>query len=128
MNEELWTAVPGFPDYAISTIGRIKSLRYDRILSPRMNSYGKRRVVLYRDQIPHDLYVDKLLIEAFVYGVPTTRSVYFRRILVKELGKVFTSVQECADHIGGDPSSIYRVLRGERQSHLGYTFLYIEER
>lgn len=49
-----------------------------------------------------------------------------RRVKVNELGIVFRTVADCANYIGGFPSSIYRVLRGERPSHLGYTFEYVE--
>lgn len=55
------------------------------------------------------------------------RPVSFRRVMIIETGRVFRTVLECANHIGGHPSSIYRVLRGDRPSHLGYTFQYVEE-
>lgn len=51
----------------------------------------------------------------------------FRRILVVETGKVFASVEACARFYGGDMSSIYKVLRGERLTHKGHRFEYLEE-
>lgn len=47
-----------------------------------------------------------------------------RRIEVVETGMRFLTVESCANYIGGDVSSIYRVLRGERESHKGLTFRY----
>jgi len=48
-------------------------------------------------------------------------------VRIKENGMVFKSVRDLARYIGGDYSSIYRVLRGERRSHMGYSFEYYEE-
>lgn len=124
MNEEVWAEVEGFPDYAVSNHGRVMSIRFDRILSSRPNSYGHARVVLYRDRQAHEFYVDALVKEVFEGRTTPPR---FRRLMVLESGMIFKTIQECADHIGGHASSIYRVLRGERESHLGYTFKYVEE-
>lgn len=46
-------------------------------------------------------------------------------VMIAETGEKFNSVRDCADHIDGDYSSIYQVLRGRRDSHKGYTFEYI---
>ena len=48
-------------------------------------------------------------------------------IRIIETGEVFRSARDVARYIGGDYSSVYRVLRGERGSHMGYTFEYYEE-
>lgn len=45
-------------------------------------------------------------------------------VMLLETGEVFRTVRDCADYIGGDYSSIYRCLRNERGSHMGYTFAY----
>ena len=160
MIEEIWAEIVDYPDYAVSNHGRVKSIRYNRILNDRINSYGLHRVTLYRDKEPKDFYVHHLVAQAFITGyIPGLRVMHHddnhsnnyadnlrfrdgqrmgtlvrnpkqpkeRRILVKETGMIFRTVQECADYIGGWPSSIYRVLRGERPSHLGYTFHYVEE-
>lgn len=50
-----------------------------------------------------------------------------RRVMINETGEAFTSVRACAEHIKGDYSSIYAVLRGERQSHMGLTFRILSE-
>jgi hypothetical protein len=47
-----------------------------------------------------------------------------RRVRIVETNMVFLTVESCARYIGGDISSIYRVLRGERISHKGYSFEY----
>lgn len=149
--------IEGFPDYAVSNHGRVMSLRFDRILAPRVNSYGHHRVVLYREREAFDLYIHHLVAAAFTTGyapgmqvrhrdndngnnyvanlrfpgrglgqlknpsVPMTR-----RVRIVELDLVFRSVEDCARYLDGDASSIYRVLRGDRLSHKGYTFDYLE--
>lgn len=158
--EEQWAAIDGFPDYAVSNHGRVRSLRYDRYLTPRANSYGHERVVIYRDKQPHEFYVHHLVAGAFISGyrpgkqihhhdedssnnnvlnlrfaqgvrlghlVPNPAPATLRRIMIVESGMIFKSIGDCANYIGGHSSSIYRVLRGERPHHLGFTFRYVEE-
>lgn len=47
-----------------------------------------------------------------------------RRVILIETGEVFRTVRDLADYIGGDFATIYACLRGERKSHLGYSFGY----
>lgn len=47
-----------------------------------------------------------------------------KRVMILETGDTFRTVRDCANYIGGDYSSIYRCLRNERGSHMGYTFEY----
>jgi hypothetical protein len=158
--EEVWAEIQGFPDYAVSNHGRVMSTRFGKILTPRVNSYGSYRVVLYRDRKPYDFYVHRLVAAAFIdgykpelqvkprdedYGNSNVYNLRFsngarmgqlvkspppaklRRVMIKETGHIFGTINDCAEYIGGHVSSIYRVLRGERPSHLGYTFAYVEE-
>ena len=59
--------------------------------------------------------------------VKAPRKAEARRVKIIELDMVFLTVEQCARYLGGDASSIYRVLRGERISHKGYTFEYLYE-
>lgn len=159
-NTERWAVIAGFEDYAVSTHGRVKNVRYDSLLSPRANSYGKLRVVLYRNGERHDLYVHRLVSEAFMNAYQPHVRVQHRdkdgrnnnvhnlkfpegyrmghlvrnparpvitRVKINETGEVFRTVEDCARYLGGDPSSIYRVLKGQRMTHKGFTFSLIEE-
>lgn len=53
--------------------------------------------------------------------------VHYRRIVIIETGEVFRTVADLARYLNTRPSSIYKVLRGERDTHLGFTFKYREE-
>lgn len=156
MDDEVWAGIEEFPDYAVSTYGKVMNVHTNTLLKPRNNSYGYTRVALRRDGKTHDVYVHHLVAKAFITGyVPGVqirhvednsnnhvlnlrfrrgvrmgtlakhpRKARTRRIRVVETNMVFLSVESCARYIGGDVSSIYRVLRGERISHKGFSFEY----
>lgn len=44
-----------------------------------------------------------------------------------ETGERFNSIRECAEATGMDTSTIYKVLRGEREHHLGKTLRKVED-
>lgn len=52
---------------------------------------------------------------------------YGRGVRIVETGETFRSVREAAVYVGGDYTSIYKVLRGQRLSHMGYRYEYTEE-
>lgn len=58
---------------------------------------------------------------------PSAREGWGKRVRIIETGQVFRTVRDCARFIGGDYSSVYRVLEGKRRTHLGFTFEYLEE-
>lgn len=49
------------------------------------------------------------------------------KVRIVELDRTFLTVRDCARYIGGDYSSIYACLRGDRRRHMGYTFERVEE-
>lgn len=56
-----------------------------------------------------------------------SRKIIGRRVVIVETGDVFRTARECATEIGGDYGSVYAVLRGDRQTHMGHTFKYYED-
>jgi len=58
---------------------------------------------------------------------PRQPSLQYRRVIIVETGEIFRTVRDCARYLKTQPSSIYKVLRGERDTHLGYTYSYHEE-
>lgn len=150
----MWATIEEFPEYAISSFGRVKSLKFDRMLTPRSNGYGYQKVVLRRDGRSYEKLVHRLVAQAFVSGfrehtkvthaedntnnhvnnlrllkgarmgrlVQEHDPVRPRRLKIIETGQVFRTAEDAARYLGGDKSSIYAVLRGDRRSHRGYTF------
>jgi hypothetical protein len=56
-----------------------------------------------------------------------TRKQTGKRVEVVETGDVYRTARDCARYIGGDYGSVYACLRGDRRSHMGYTFRYYDE-
>ena len=56
----------------------------------------------------------------------TPRDGWGKKVIVRETGRIFRNVRECAKAINGDYSAIYSCLRGDRRQHLGFTFEYLE--
>lgn len=68
MAEEKWAGIREFPGYAVSNLGRVKNTRTHTVLTPRDNSYGYSRVALRKDGKTHEVYVHKLVAQAFISG------------------------------------------------------------
>lgn len=86
-------------------------------------------VIAHKDGYKTNNYVDNLeCVDGFrnmdyfyakdVYGG--------RPVKIVEWDRKFPNVSNLAGFLGGDKSSIYKCLRGERKKHLGLTFEYID--
>lgn len=157
--EELWAPVRDFPDYIVSSEGRVVNIHTDRLLTPRLDGYGYVRLALRKDGFTHQKYAHRLVAEAFMTGFRPERRIRWldedrqnnsisnlrfrknhglgqfieppeiivrRRVLIEQLDISFATVSEAARHLQTDPTCIYRVLRGVRDHHLGYTFRFVE--
>ncbi len=49
-----------------------------------------------------------------------------QRVEIVETGEVFRTARDCAKYVGGDYGSVYACLRGDRRSHMGYTYKYYD--
>lgn len=79
MIEEQWAEIEGFPDYAVSNHGKVMSLRFNKLLNPRSNSYGLLRVTLYNDRKAKEFYVHHLVAAAFIDGYIPGKQVRHRQ-------------------------------------------------
>lgn len=68
MNEEIWKYIPDFPDYAVSSEGRVASLRFSRLVRSRPGTDGARKVALYENRCRRDVYIHQVVAMAFVIG------------------------------------------------------------
>lgn len=157
MHEE-WVVVDGYPNYAVSSLGRVANLQRDRLLTLRPNDDGWLRVSLSFEGRVRDFYVHRLVASAFFDGYdPREQVIHWdgdrenntvgnlrlrkrerydspriikpragRRVQIKETGQVFRTARDCANYIDGDYGSVYACLRGDRRSHMGYTFEYYD--
>ena len=69
----------------------------------------------------------------FVMGTPSAPRTHYasprlnaRSIRIEETGEVFRTAYDCAERINGHATNVYAVLRGERRTHRGYTFRYVD--
>lgn len=159
--EEIWMAVDGYPNYAVSNLGNVVNIKRDRLLLPRPNDEGHLRVSLSDGGVVRDFYVRRLVAAAFFSDYDPRQQVFHwnddkedntvdnlrlrkrdrlsansftsrrkqtgRPIEVVETGAVYRTARDCARFIGGDYGSVYACLRGERKSHMGFTFRYHDE-
>ena len=66
LSQEEFKPIDGFVDrYAISSIGRIKNLRTNRILKTRILDNGLQRVNLFNGKIQKTFYVHRLVLKTF---------------------------------------------------------------
>lgn len=62
---EQWKNVNGYPDYAISSLGNVKSLRFSRFLKPSKSNNQYLYVNLMCNKIKKTIAVHKLVMEHF---------------------------------------------------------------
>ena len=157
MREE-WVEIDGYPNYAVSSLGRVANIQRDTLLRLRPDDTGRLRVSLSFEGRVRDFYVHRLVAAAFFTGYdPREQVIHWddnrennsvdnlrlrkseryesariikprggRRVQIKETGQVFRTARDCANFIDGDYGSVYACLRGDRRSHMGYTFEYYD--
>ncbi len=67
---ERWLPVPGFHNYQISDLGRVRSLRTFRILAQYVNARGYAQLNLWKDSRPTSFLVHRLVAMTFLGGIP----------------------------------------------------------
>ncbi len=63
---EEWKVIKSFPDYAISSYGRVKSLRFNRIMKGGLDADGYSIVTLRHNKRPKTCKVHRLVAIAFI--------------------------------------------------------------
>lgn len=70
MDEELWQSIENFPEYSVSSYGRVRADRSGRILALSMNQYGLVQVGLMRGGVQYHRSVPLLVAKAFIPEPP----------------------------------------------------------
>ncbi len=70
-----WKIINGYPDYAISDTGQVKSLRYDRILKASVNGSWYAHVNISRNKKKKTYAIHRLVIEHFGPAKPNEYSI-----------------------------------------------------
>ena len=75
VENEIWKDISGYPGYKVSSLGRVKSLKFgkERILKPAKDKKGYLRLVLCNEGIQKTMKVHRLVGQAFIqnqYNLP----------------------------------------------------------
>jgi hypothetical protein len=70
-----WKVIDGYPNYAISSEGQVKSLRFNRLLKPAKNSSDYYYVNLVESKVKKTVAVHKIVIENFISKKPFENAV-----------------------------------------------------
>ena len=62
---EIWKNINGYPDYAISNTGQVKSLRFDRVLKASTNNNDYKYVNLIHKRLKKTTAIHRLVVEHF---------------------------------------------------------------
>ena len=66
MTEEIWKEIEGFDNYKISNLGRVKNIKFDRLVKPLLDNKGYIMVNLYKDGKMKRLSLHRLIAIAFI--------------------------------------------------------------
>lgn len=80
---EEWRTVPGFQNYEVSSWGRVRRARTNRLLRPYLNRHGYQRHGLYRDGKRAQPMIHRLVCEAWHGPPPPNRPLACHRNDVK---------------------------------------------
>lgn len=70
-SKERWAAIQGFPNYLVSNLGRIKNVKFNRVLNPSLSKKnGYLRVNLCSDNKCVTKLVHKLVVDGFIGEIP----------------------------------------------------------
>lgn len=154
-DREFWEEVPDFPNYLVSTNGDVYNMRHRRSLQLQDHSGGYYKVCLYNENGRQEFLVHQLVAICFLashrpnvrikhidgngrnnridnleltgtkrirrFGTPVRGG----RVQIVETKEIFVNAYACARYLNGDPGSIYKCLRQERKTHLGYHYEYV---
>ena len=150
--QEQWKPIAGYEDlYEVSDLGRIKSLRSNKIRKPHVMNRGYLEVALFKDGVAKRYLIHRLVAEAFcekpegmnivdhINGRKTdNRAFNLRwttqkenvragnkaRPVVRSDGKVYPSVRAVAED-GFNAPSVCECCQGRYKEHRGYTWSYV---
>lgn len=74
--EEVWSTIEGFPTYAVSNYGRVIHVRFDRLVTEHIDSYGFPYVNLWLYGRNHRRQINHLVAQAFLSRYSSDRRLY----------------------------------------------------
>lgn len=65
---EIWLPIKDYPNYEVSSEGRVRNIKTGRIMRQQTNRNGYKNLTLRRDNTQHDVRVHRLVADAFYDG------------------------------------------------------------
>jgi len=63
---EVFKSIHDYPNYEVSSLGRVFSKKTNKILNPRQDKDGAYRITLYHDRKPKTMAIHRLVAQAFL--------------------------------------------------------------
>lgn len=121
--EEEWAFIENWPEYMVSNQGRVYSVRFDRFLTIK-GTHNRPCVILSVNGYSERHLLHLLIEEAF--GIKRELHEPGSKVRIIETDEMFDNIDACSQFINGDRGAISRCIRGERETHKGYTFEYVD--
>ena len=119
----------GYLRVSLSFEGRVRDFYVHRLVAAAFfTGYDPREQVIHWDGDRENNSVDNIRLRKRERYIPN-RPIQPRlgqAVRIVETDEVFRTARDCANYIGGDYGSVYACLRGDRRSHMGFTFEYHE--
>jgi hypothetical protein len=91
---EIFCVIPNFPNYKVSTLGNVWSIRNNKLLKPFKNKDGYLVVGLSNDQSSTKISIHRLVLNTFL----------FNETLLLDKDKDKYLIKTCVDHINNNTS------------------------
>lgn len=120
----------GYLRVSLSFEGRVRDFYVHRLVAGAFfEGYDPREQIVHWDDDRENNSITNLRMRKRPRGdIPEsrTRKQTGRRVEIVETGEVFRTARDCANYVSGDYGSVYACLRGDRNSHMGYTYKYYD--
>lgn len=125
--KETWAPIPGYPDYSVSSQGRIWNTKLNREVSG-YRSDGRVRISMKNEQGGWDSYrKDQILNSVDFHDMAAELPI--RKVREVNTGEIWDNADEAIKHLHADRSEVYKVLRGQRAHVRGAVleYFYVQE-
>ncbi len=113
---ETWAPIPGYPDYAVSSEGRVWNTKLNKELAGHRGD-DRVLITIKNEHGEWDTYrKDQVLNSVDFKDMASQISV--RKIRDVNTGDIWENADEVIKHLHADRSLVYKVLRGQRP-HVG---------
>jgi hypothetical protein len=126
MNEK-WAPIPGYPDYAVSTEGRIWNTKLNREVAG-YRADGRTRISMKNEQGGWDSYRKDQILNSVDF-VDMATQIPVRKVRDTNTGEIWENADDAIKHLHADRSEVYKVLRGQRPHVRGAVleYFYVQE-